>query len=631
MTKIKIFKSVFILTLLAFIAGFLYVLYFTNQVDRQTRAMLEKRGAQERDIARSSGIFTSFHFKNEIESSGITFRQIPVDDGAKHYKFIDYDHGNGLAAADIDGDGLLDFYFVSQLGGNKLYKNLGNGTFEDITKKAGVSMEHTINVSASFADFNNDGFSDLYVTNVRGGNTLFKNLGNGTFEDITKKAGVSYTGHSSASLFFDYNNDGYLDLLVLNVAGFTTDEIGNGGYYVGLPKWDMPRKNERVKLFKNLGNETFADVSESVGLSADLGWTNDAIFLDNAKTGYPNLFILDMIGKSHFFQNIEGKRFIDKTDEIFPTLPHGAMGVNIVSLNNSGRQDLYLTNMHDDMIIKSGLTDEDIKIEKQKTDVAGPNLKIAQRMPGTVRGNAFLKQKEDGSYEEISDTINAETYWPWGVSVGDINADGYDDLFVTAGMGYPFRYGINSLLLNDKGKSFLDSEFLVGIEPRKNMEYDIPWFVVHCSVEDSLNKECKDKKDNHTVRGALSSRSSVIADIDNDGDLDIVTNEWGSPPQILLSSLSNKKDIHFLKIKLIGTRSNRDGLGATVNVKAGGMLHSTYYMGKSGYLSQSQIPLYIGLGDATSIDSIEVFWPSKTMQQIKDTAQVNSTLVIAEQ
>src|SRR5437588_5154395 len=147
------------------------------------------------------------------------------------FKINLYDHGSGIAVGDYDGDGHDDIYFVNQLGPNALFRNKGDGTFVEVTAQAGVAVGDRICVAATFADYDNDGHQDLFVTSTRGGNVLFRNLGNGTFQDVTQQAGVSHVGHSQAAVFFDYDNDGYLDLLVLNTAGWTTSTQDQGSRY----------------------------------------------------------------------------------------------------------------------------------------------------------------------------------------------------------------------------------------------------------------------------------------------------------------------------------------------------------------------------------------------------------------
>src|SRR6267142_1995252 len=189
-----------------------------------TPAWLVERGRQEAELAARSPVLHDFRFTDRREASGITFGNRVVDDAGKDYKLVHYDHGSGLCAADVDGDGKLDLYFLTQLGTNQLWKNAGNGKFVDITATAGLTLPDEIAVGCAFADIDNDGDPDLFVTTVRHGNRLFENLGNGTFRDITEQAGVGYVGHSSGAVFFDYDGDGLLDLFVTNVGKYTRSD-----------------------------------------------------------------------------------------------------------------------------------------------------------------------------------------------------------------------------------------------------------------------------------------------------------------------------------------------------------------------------------------------------------------------
>src|SRR5437667_5434001 len=201
-----------------------------------TLRSLEQNKQQQIQAARAWKAFHDFQFFDRYEESGIRFEHHPVDDAAKDYKAVHYDHGTGLAVADVDGDGRLDIYFVNQLGGNQLWRNLGHDKFENITATAGVGLEDKICVTASFADIDNDGLPDLFVTTVRMGNFLFKNLGQGKFKDITLESGLGTSGsgtaarHSSGAVFFDFNKDGLLDLFVANVGVYTTNDKGRGGF-----------------------------------------------------------------------------------------------------------------------------------------------------------------------------------------------------------------------------------------------------------------------------------------------------------------------------------------------------------------------------------------------------------------
>jgi hypothetical protein len=590
---------------------------------------LRHRKQEQEKLALQYKPYHDFRFVDRLAESGITFRNLVTDDSKKNYKANHYDHGNGVAVADVDGDGLYDIYFVSQKGCNELWRNLGGGRFENITEQAGVGLCGQISVTASFADVDNDGKPDLFVTTVRHGNHLFHNLGSGKFSDITEQAGLNYSGHSSGAVFFDYNRDGLLDLFLSNVGRYTTDEKGDGGYYIGLSDAFAgqlhPDRNEPCKLYKNLGNNQFQDIAKTSGITT-CGWNGDASFVDLNNNGYPDLYVLNMQGNNHFYENINGDHFIDKTDQYFPKTPWGAMGIKFFDFSNDGLMDLLVTDMHSDM--SYDLSYDEYPQEKSKSLMMWADSFMVGHEK-SIFGNAFYKNLGNGKFEEISDKIGVENYWPWGVSVDDLNADGFQDIFISSGMSYHFRYGINSLLLNDAGKGFLDSEFVLGVEPRRGEQTVVPWFDIDCTGADATHRDCKGHDGKFTVLSSVSTRSSAIFDLDNDGDLDIVTNEFNGPPQILISDLAQRRKISYLKIKLVGTKSNREGLGAKVTVWAGDLKITKVQDGKSGYLSQSDLPLYFGLGNAQQVDSIEILWPSGSKQTVSHGVP-NRTLQIVE-
>ena len=572
-------------------------------------------------------VFHDFQFTDRVKESGITFIQHSVADTRIDMKPNQYDHGNGIAVADVDGDGLYDIYFLSEAGGNQLWKNLGGGKFKNITEEAGVGLPGRISISAAFGDIDNDGSQDLFVTTVRGGNALFKNDGHGHFKDITKEAGLNLVAHSSGAFFFDYDNDGLPDLLVCNVGNYTSDEKGPDGEYRAVDRaffqYLRPERYEYPVLYKNMGHDKFKDVTAEVGLTPH-GWCGDAGFADLKGDGFPGIFFLNMHGHATYFENQGGKKFVDKTADYFPRTPWGSMGIKFFDFDNDGRLDLLLTDMHSDMWEEVGPWEEKLKSRGNSQYLGGPRDSF-------IFGNALYHNLGDGKFEEVSDAQNVENYWPWGVSVADINADGWDDVFITSGMSYPFRYGINSMLLNNRGKKFLDSEFLLGIEPRGQTH--IPLFDLDCSQKglNHMNQTlCAGRTGKIRVMSTTSTRGSVIFDIDNDGDLDIVTGEWNALPQVLISNLAQRKNIHWLKVVLVGTASNRNGLGATVRVHAGGQVYMKFNDGKSGYLAQSVLPLYFGLGDATKVDQVEVDWPSGRKQKLTQNLRANDTLRIIE-
>jgi len=589
---------------------------------------LESRRKAQMEQAAQFGVVHDFQFADRVKDSGITFVHHIVEDAGLHYKAVHYDHGSGIAVADVDGDGLYDIYFVNQVGGNELWKNLGHGRFAPMTNEAGVALRGRISVAASFADIDNDGDQDLFVTTVRGGNALFENDGRGHFKDITKEAGVDLSAHSSGAVFFDYDGDGLVDLLVCNVGRYTTDQIGPDGAYVGLADAFLghthPDRFEYPVLYKNLGHNRFKDVTAEVGLRPS-GWGGDAAVADLNGDGRPDLYVLNMQGHGHYFENAGGRAFVDKTSQYFPRTPWGSMGIKFFDFDNDGRPDPFITDMHSDMF-EAMPPDK----EKLKAQVHPPDQILGGTPDQFIFGNALFHNAGGGRFEEISDRIGVETYWPWGPSVGDVNADGWDDIFIASSMNYPHRYGINSMLLNDRGERFLDAEFVLGIEPRSGGRTHTPWFELDCLQKDLGAELCRGQSGRIRVTAPLGSRSAALFDLDDDGDLDIVTNDFNSAPQLLISDLAQRRPIHWLKVSLVGTASNRNGLGAVVRVRAGSRVYTKWNDGKSGYLSQSALPLYFGLGDSTAVEQIDVEWPSGRKQTESQVADINRTIQLVE-
>ncbi len=282
--------------------------------------------------------FHDFQFTDRVKESGITFKHQIVDDAGRTYKAAHYDHGNGLAVADVDGDGLLDIYFVSQVGGNQLWRNLGGGKFENITEAAGVSVPGKISVSASFADIDNDGDQDLFVTTVRGGNMLFENDGHGHFKDISVAAGVNYVGHSSSAVFFDYDHDGLLDLFLVNVGKYTTDTIaGDEGrrYFAAFTDAFSghlhPERAEASVLYHNAGGNHFVDVSLQMGLH-DLSWSGDASVIDANDDGWPDLYLLNMQGDDQVLRKRRRQALREEEPAAVPAHVVGRDGDQVVRL-----------------------------------------------------------------------------------------------------------------------------------------------------------------------------------------------------------------------------------------------------------------------------------------------------------
>ena len=605
----------------------------------QTLQLLEGRRARQVRSVEKTQAFHAFKFVDGLAESGITFRHQVVEEAGKHFKPNHYDHGTAVASADVDADGRPDLFFVNQRGGNELWRNTGNGRFENITSRAGVAMEGLICAAGSYGDIDNDSLPDLFVSTVKMGNRLFHNEGGGRFRDITQSAGISEIAHSSGAVFFDFNRDGLLDLFVCNVGIYTSDKKARDGSYHALDDAFLgfldPGRFETSVLYQNLGGLKFRNVNKELRFE-HREWSGDATFCDLEQTGFPGLYAVSMSGTNAYYRNEGGKSFHDETRKTFGRTPWGAMGVKFFDFDQDGRLDLYITDMHSDMNtvqLAISTTNRTEQFEALKSDEWCSAEWVKNRWPGASTnfafGNAFYRRTASG-FVEVSDKIGAETYWPWGVSVGDINADGFEDVFVTAGMGYPLRYGINSLLLNELGTRFVHNEFVLGIEPRPDNKVLIDYFTMECDGEDKGHPFCQNQGGKVIVQASTSSRSSVLVDFDEDGDLDLVVNNMNDVPLMLKSDLAQKRKINFLKVHLRGTASNRDGLGATVKIVTPERTLTQFSDGKSGYLAQSSLPLYFGLGNNTNILRVEVTWPSGKKQVVAEGLRVNYLLDVTE-
>jgi hypothetical protein len=344
--------------------------------------------------------------------------------------------------------------------------------FVDVTAASKIAFRHTsgafgkkylpetMGSGVVFLDFDGDDRQDVFFVNstkwpgqagAPGYPALYRNNGDGTFADVTKAAGLAAESYGLGAAAADYDNDGRADLYLTCLG--------------------------RNRLYRNLGGGRFEDVTDKVGLT-DEQWAGDAGPIDVNRDGWTDLYVISMQGNDEYFENQQGKRFVPKRAEVFPKTPWGTMGIKVFDFDNDGNMDIFLTDMHSDMSQVIGPSREKEKAE-MKFDES-----LLQTGGMSIFGNAFFRGKGDGTFEEVSDQINAENYWPWGPSVGDLNADGYEDAFVASSMNYPFRYGVNTVLLNDRGRRFLDSEFILGIEPRRDGKTATPWFEFDCAKDE---------------------------------------------------------------------------------------------------------------------------------------------------
>jgi len=501
-------------------------------------AWVPARRAAQLAASRDLGAFHDFHLEDRLEESGITFRGRPSPDGMWRYTACHYDHGNSTSLADVDGDGRIDVYLPNQIGGNELWRNLGGGRFENVTEQSGLRLRTGVSMAATFADFDNDGDPDVFVTGIRTGNHLLENDGTGKFTDVTEEAGVVYQGHSSQALAFDYDKDGLLDLFVANVGVYTSKLDAPASrdpaesdlrYYPGLTDafsgHVIPSRDEPSIVYRNLGGMRFEDVTARLGIDADVSWVGAAMPLDGNRDGWPDLYLLNMQGRDEYWENQEGKAFVRRTAEVFPNTPWGSMGGSLLDFDGDGDLDVYVTDMHSDMIED---LPPDRAREAEKIDASEQPESFLRTGGTSIFGNALFRNDGPGKFVEVSGETGVETFWPWGPSVGDLNADGYPDIVVPAGMGFTYRYHPNAVLLNDGGKRFRDAEYVLGLEPRRDGRVVKPWTPLDC---DGAQRDLGlvwflQLRGDVELWDAPSSRSAGIVDLDDDGDLDVLVRDW---------------------------------------------------------------------------------------------------------
>ena len=566
-------------------------------------------------------------FEDIAAAGGVRFRMdyLPGEQGA-NFKINLYDHGSGVALGDIDGDGDDDIYFLNQMGANALYRNDGDGTFEDITKAAGpLALADRISVSALFNDLDGDGDQDLYVTTTRGGNAYFRNLGGCRFEDATKEAGLEWVGHSQGATAFDADGDGDLDLFLTNTAGWTTGFKPGGKYYAGVESLVrvIESPTELNVFWRNRGDGTFEKATEEAGLGG-AGWGGDTAVFDHDEDGDLDLFVANMFGGCALYRNDGRGRFEDVTRETLGRTPWGAVGAKVLDCDSDGRLDLFVVDMHSDMWTTF---DVDLaKVEPKRkyeafyclipptapgASYSSPlfDTRFGDRSARVFFGNGLYRSAGGGRFEEVSDRAGVETFWPWGVATGDFDNDGHEDAFLPSGMGYPWAYWGSPLLMNNGDGTFVDRGAPAGINPPPGGPF--------------LKERIGGKE------ATRSSRSAAVADLDGDGRLDLVVNNFNDAPHVYRNRSPGRG---FIAFRLRATKGHPDAVGALVRLHAGGATRVRQVQAAGGYLAQSSKTVHFGLGILPGVDRVVIRWPSGTVQTIDapETGRVHDVTEPAE-
>jgi enediyne biosynthesis protein E4 len=503
----------------------------------------------------------------------------------------------GVAVLDYDGDGRPDL-FVPGGDGNHLYRNRGDGTFEDVAEKAGIAGQPGEAVGALSFDYDNDGRPDLYVTYLDRPNLLFHNRGDGTFEEVGAKAGVALSDYSTSAAAIDYDRDGLPDLYVL--------VYGRPTYGPNMAADNAPPN----RLFHNNGDGTFTDVTKGSG-AGDTGWGLAVECADLDGDGWPDIYVANDFGNHAYLHNDGDGTFTNVAKKAGVLDPGFGMGVAIDDYDGDGRLDLYVSNYSFPM--SWFLKDSRYPMPPFPYSLGRPL--VWRRLTALSRGSSLFRNLGGNAFERTSDEAGVgDTSWSWGCVFVDADLDGRPDLFVVNGM------------VTGKNETEREIEFwaLMSIEFEK-FQKGIP---VADFGDDSLwgrlpkrfyrNRDGKHFDEISAVSGLESSaneRGVVVVDVNGDGAPDLFATGFLQPPSLWVNR--NPSKARALVVSLEGDpslpgryRTTRDALGATVTVEANGRSRTQVVAAGYSFLSSGPKELYFGLADAAKADRVVVRWPS---------------------
>jgi len=488
--------------------------------------------------------------------------------------------GASAEAADFDGDGFEDLFVTDSAidGRNHLYRNNHNLTFTDVAAKAGISTgndEANASADALWFDYNNDGRPDLFVARF-GYSELYQNLGGGRFKEVSRVAGLTQYINAITAVAFDYDRDGDVDLFV--GAYFAPVNLFNPETPRFFPEsFETANNGGGVILFRNNGNGTFADVTAAAGLRTS-GWTLDLGHADANNDGLDDLYVACDFGTDRVFSNRGDGTFQDRTEMAIGIDSKKGMNAEWGDFDGDGLLDIYVTNITDDYMRE---------------------------------GNFLWKNNGDFSFTDVSrETGTFDTGWGWGAKFLDYDNDGWLDLYVTNGW------------VSAGTDSYVPDIFEMVIKPGIDFADARNWPPMGTKSLSGYQKKrlfhnergqvFSDQAPKYGVDSTRDGRGIATADFDNDGRIDMFVANANGLPFLYHNTMPNAG--HWAAFELTGTRSNRRAVGAQVRATVGGRTLLRFVDGGNGFASQGSTRVHVGLGSATTIDTLEIRWPSGRVQ-----------------
>lgn len=559
--------------------------------------------------------------KLDNASSGIDFENIltPTED----FNIIDYIYfynGGGVAVGDINGDSLPDIFFTGNQVKNRLYLNKGNLKFEDITEKAGVAGESTWNTGAAMGDVNGDGLLDIYVCavvglkNLVGHNELYINNGDNTFTERSAEYGLDYESYSSTAAFLDYDLDGDLDIFLLNHAVHSSGSFGLASLR------EVRTYESGGKLLRNDGSK-FVDVSEHANIyggvnSYGLGVTISDFNVD----GYPDIYVgNDFHEDDYYYINQRDGTFAELGKESFTCMSKFSMGIDAADVNQDGFPDLISLDMlpEDEVILKRSVDEESNAILKMRTEKYGYYYQYPRNMMQFNLGNG--KFAESALMSKI-----AATDWSWSALFSDFDQDGHHDLFVSNGiprrpndLDY-IKYVSSEQIVNTMETTNLVDDKALSLMPSGKAQNYI--------FKGTGGYVFEDRSAEWLPQENTCSTAAAYADLDNDGDLDIVVNNVNEKATIYVNQTDGKSN--YLKIRLKYTAPNTRGIGTRVYSYHDGHLQLREMYTSRGFQASSEPIIHFGYGQTPVVDSLRIVWPDGKTQKLFQ-VRTNQTIVIS--